>query len=87
MLPIDMKGDRRMSIPETVSSFSLEEKRAVVTGGGTGIGRGIALEFAKAGADVAISGRRMAPLEEVAKEIEAQIGFLSDPVALGGLVR
>ena len=52
-------------------SFSVEGKVAVVTGGGTGIGRDIALELAKNGADVAVSGRRTAPLEEVAEEIKA----------------
>jgi NAD(P)-dependent dehydrogenase (short-subunit alcohol dehydrogenase family) len=44
---------------------------AIVTGGGTGIGRGIALELARAGADVALVGRRTAPLEETAAEIAA----------------
>jgi len=50
-------------------SFSVEGKVAVVTGGGTGIGKDIALELAKNGADVAVSGRRTGPLEEVAEEI------------------
>jgi NAD(P)-dependent dehydrogenase (short-subunit alcohol dehydrogenase family) len=58
-----------MSIPASTSSLSLAGKVAVVTGGGTGIGRSIALEFAKAGADVAVSGRRPGVLEEVAKEV------------------
>ena len=60
-----------MSIPESRMSFSVEGKVAVATGGGTGIGRDIALELAKNGADVAVSGRRTAPLEEVAEEIKA----------------
>ena len=42
---------------------------AIVTGGGTGIGRGIALELARSGADVVVAGRRTEPLEQVAKEI------------------
>ncbi|MFC2022040.1 SDR family NAD(P)-dependent oxidoreductase [Chloroflexota bacterium] len=54
-----------------MSKFSLAGKVAIVTGGGTGIGRGIALEFAKAGADVVVSSRRLAVLEEVAEEIRA----------------
>jgi ketoreductase len=41
----------------------------VVTGGGTGIGRGIALCLARAGAEVAVLGRRREPLEETATEI------------------
>ena len=52
-------------------TFSFKGKVAVVTGGGTGIGRGIALEFAKAGADVVVAGRRLAPLEETVQEVKA----------------
>ena len=44
---------------------------AVVTGGGTGIGRAVALDLARCGADVVICGRRTEPLEETAAEIEA----------------
>src|SRR6478609_4750815 len=44
---------------------------AVVTGGGIGIGRAVALELARCGADVVICGRRREPLEKTAAEIEA----------------
>ena len=60
-------GGHDMSVPMSTANLSIEGKIAVITGGGTGIGKGIALEFAKAGADVAISGRRPGPLEETAK--------------------
>ena len=50
-------------------NLSLEGQVAIVTGGGTGIGRGIALEFAKAGADVVVASRRLSVLEKVAEEV------------------
>ena len=43
---------------------------ALVTGGGTGLGRAIAHEFARTGATVAIAGRRPEPLDEVRAELE-----------------
>lgn len=60
-----------MTIAASTASLSLEGKKAVITGGGTGIGKGIALEFAKAGADVAIAGRRPDVLDAAADEIRA----------------
>jgi NAD(P)-dependent dehydrogenase (short-subunit alcohol dehydrogenase family) len=51
----------------------LEGRRTLVTGASRGIGRGIALAFADAGADVAIGYRReVAAAEEVVKAIEAK---------------
>jgi citronellol/citronellal dehydrogenase len=44
---------------------------ALVTGGGTGIGRATALELARTGARIAICGRRPQPLADVQAEIEA----------------
>ena len=50
--------------------LSVKNRVAIVTGGGTGIGRACALELAKHGADVVLAGRRLDPLQATAKEIE-----------------
>src|SRR5437868_5661977 len=54
-----------------LSLLSLEGKRALVTGAGTGLGRQMALGLAEAGADLVICGRRREPLEETAGRARA----------------
>jgi NAD(P)-dependent dehydrogenase (short-subunit alcohol dehydrogenase family) len=50
------------------------DKFALVTGGGVGIGRASALKLAEAGWHVALTGRRLEPLEATAREIEGRGG-------------
>jgi NAD(P)-dependent dehydrogenase (short-subunit alcohol dehydrogenase family) len=70
---------------ETVSenakmqSDSLTNKLALVTGGGTGIGRQFAETLAAMGAEVVICGRRREPLEEAARAI-GDAGHLARPI-------
>ena len=51
--------------------LGLGGKRAIVTGGSKGIGKAIALELAREGADVAVVARTRDQLEAAAREIEA----------------
>ena len=48
---------------------ALDGQVAIMTGGGSGIGRAAALMLAAEGAQVVVAGRRKAPIEEVAGEI------------------
>jgi len=58
----------------------LAGRTAIVTGGSQGIGRAIALELARAGADLVICARRSGPLEAVAAEIR-RLGRSAEPVS------
>lgn len=70
-----------MSDDITLPSFDLTGKTAIVTGATSGLGRRFALVLAKAGAAVAITGRRIDRLQSLKGEIEA-IGGRALAVAL-----
>ncbi|WP_054850654.1 3-ketoacyl-ACP reductase [Olleya sp. ITB9] len=49
---------------------SLKNKKAIITGGGKGLGKATAIAFAKEGIDVAITGRTESTLKETVTELE-----------------
>jgi NAD(P)-dependent dehydrogenase (short-subunit alcohol dehydrogenase family) len=57
-----------------LDQFRLDGRRALVTGGGRGLGRVIAQALAEAGADVAVAGRTPDVCQEAAREIAAATG-------------
>lgn len=50
---------------------NLKNKKAIITGGGRGLGKATAIAFAKEGIDIAITGRNEAVLKETVSELEA----------------
>ena len=63
--------------------MSLKGKKVLITGGGTGIGRGIALAMASHGSNVAIAGRREEKLRETASQWEGEPRILFDAADVG----
>ncbi|HYE16989.1 MAG TPA: SDR family oxidoreductase [Tepidisphaeraceae bacterium] len=70
-----------MPHPTVLDLFKLTGRRALVTGGGKGLGKAIARALAEAGADVAVASRTLADCQTVADEIARDTG--AKTVAVG----
>lgn len=62
----------------------LEGNVTIVTGGGKGIGFGLAQAFAEAGSDLVITGRTLSRLEEAKEKLEADYGIKVLPLVADG---
>ena len=67
-----MEVERYVRFSPTMKIF--ENKTVLITGGTSGIGKATVLAFAKEGANVVISGRRVARGDKLAKEITSAGG-------------
>jgi NAD(P)-dependent dehydrogenase (short-subunit alcohol dehydrogenase family) len=56
----------------------MQDRVVIITGGGTGIGRAAALQFAQAGASIVVVGRRATSLEEVASVSDRIVPIVAD---------
>ena len=65
---------------ELPAYFNLQDKVAIITGGASGIGRGIAEGLADAGADIVIAARRLKRCEQACQSIAARTGVKTLPV-------
>jgi NAD(P)-dependent dehydrogenase (short-subunit alcohol dehydrogenase family) len=63
-----------INVPDSLAPDLLADHHIVVTGGGTGLGRAMALRFADLGAAVTINGRRPDPLADTVADIEENGG-------------
>ncbi len=72
-------ANQQLCIMNTI--FSMNDKLALITGGGTGLGLGIARAFVASGGNVVITGRRREPLEQACGELGERARFVVNDIA------
>jgi NAD(P)-dependent dehydrogenase (short-subunit alcohol dehydrogenase family) len=82
-------------MPDALNPGLLAGRTALITGGGTGLGLGMARRFAALGADVVICGRRKAVLDEAVaaigeaapgRRVSSEVCDVRDPAAVGDMM-
>lgn len=63
------------------SPFNLQDKRALITGGGTGLGFGISKGFTEAGCQVIITGRRESVLQEACRKLGEFAAYIVNDIS------
>ena len=71
---IEFQQTKRRVLLAPMDTITLEDKNAVIYGGGGSLGRAIAKAMARAGANVFLAGRNLSPVKKVADEIIASGG-------------
>src|SRR4051812_45030640 len=77
----ELRGNQRAINRLQEAGMGLDGKVAVITGGGRGIGRRIALRYSAAGASVVISGTSKDALEQTARDVRERGGHANAVIA------
>src|SRR5437762_1927162 len=81
VLPVDLSFNRTCRTMNRMSDvFRLDGETALITGGGSGLGLGIARCFVEAGAKVVLVGRREVELKHAASELGESVGFVAHDI-------
>ncbi len=82
--PVSPQRQIEAGASEVFARDVLRGRVALVTGGGTGLGRATALELARCGASVAVTGRREEPLRETVEAIAGELGGAGSELGVAG---